>query len=144
MLAGERVSHVGVYYCVFSQSPNAAHHGKSKVCRLILSSAFVMSATDPWVDFEVCFPLSLCIPRTILIITSQTLKVNVRLNTVDRLKQIIVGFNDECWTMLSKSGKKQDLINRILHSLDEWRTSSNIEKWNKARSVLYQVRNSGM
>ncbi|KAH9982666.1 PINIT domain-containing protein [Lactifluus volemus] len=84
-----------------------------------------MSATDPWVDFE-------------------TLKVNVRLNTVDRLKQIIVGFNDECWTMLSKSGKKQDLINRILHSLDEWRTSSNIEKWNKARSVLYQVRNSGM
>ena len=103
-----------------------------------------MSATDPWVDFEVRFLFSLCIPRTILIIASQTLKVNVRLNTVDRLKQIIVGFNDECWTMLSKSGKKQDLIDRILKSLNEWRASSNIDKWNKARSVLYQVRNSGM
>ena len=46
--------------------------------------------------------------------------------------------------MLSKSGKKQDLIDRILNSLNEWRTSSNIDKWNKARSVLYQVRNSGV
>jgi E3 SUMO-protein ligase PIAS1 len=46
--------------------------------------------------------------------------------------------------MLSKSGKKQDLIDRILNSLNEWRASSNIDKWNKARSVLYQVRNSGM
>lgn len=68
----------------------------------------------------------------------------MRLNTVDRLKQIISGFNDECWSMLSKSGKKQDLIDRILHSLDEWRASSNTDKWNKARGVLYQVRSSGM
>ncbi|KAI9462377.1 PINIT domain-containing protein [Lactarius psammicola] len=84
-----------------------------------------MSTADPWGDFD-------------------TLKVNVRHNTVDRLKQIITGFNDECWTMLSKSGKKQDLIDRILSSLNEWRVSSNLDKWNKARSVLYQVRNSGM
>ncbi|KAI0001837.1 PINIT domain-containing protein [Russula vinacea] len=84
-----------------------------------------MSSVDPWADFE-------------------GLKVNVRLNTVDRLKQIISGFNDECWSMLSKSGKKQDLIDRILHALDEWRASSNIDKWNKARGVLYQVRSSGM
>ncbi|KAH9968782.1 PINIT domain-containing protein [Russula dissimulans] len=84
-----------------------------------------MSAVDPWSDFE-------------------GLKVNVRHNTVDRLKQIIAGFNDECWTMLSKSGKKQDLIDRILNSLSEWRASSNVDKWNRARGVLYQVRNSGM
>ena len=82
--------------------------------------------------------------RSSFIVILQNLKVNVRLNTVDRLKQIISGFNDECWTMLSKSGKKQDLIDRILHSLNEWRVSSNIDKWNKARGVLYQVRNSGM
>lgn len=79
-----------------------------------------------------------------LTIIPQTLRVNVRHNTVDRLKQIIAGFNDECWTMLSKSGKKQDLIDRILNALNEWRVSSNVDKWNKARSVLYQVRNSGM
>ncbi|KAI9445023.1 PINIT domain-containing protein [Lactarius indigo] len=84
-----------------------------------------MSAADPWGDFD-------------------TLKVNVRHNTVDRLKQIIAGFNDVCWTMLSKTGKKQDLIDRILSVLNEWRVSSNLDKWNKARSVLYQVRNSGI
>ncbi|KAI0307987.1 PINIT domain-containing protein [Multifurca ochricompacta] len=100
-----------------------------------------MSAVDPWGDYEVSLYSSL---YTLLIIIPQTLKVNVRHNTVDRLKQIIAGFNDECWTMLSKSGKKQDLIDRILNSLHEWRVSSNMDKWNKARSVLYQVRNSGM
>jgi E3 SUMO-protein ligase PIAS1 len=84
-----------------------------------------MSTVDPWGDFD-------------------TLKVSVRHNTVDRLKQIIAGFNDECWTMLSKSGKKQDLIDRILNALNDWHVSSNVDKWNKARSVLYQVRNSGM
>lgn len=46
--------------------------------------------------------------------------------------------------MLSKSGKKQELIDRIINSLNDWRVSSNVDKWNKARSVLYQVRNSGM
>jgi E3 SUMO-protein ligase PIAS1 len=102
-----------------------------------------MSAVDPWVDFEVGSS-SLLVPYTSLTIILQGLKVTVRLNTVDRLKQIISGFNDECWTMLSKSGKKQELIDRILHSLDEWRASTNIDKWNKARGVLYQVRNSGM
>ncbi|KAI0274831.1 PINIT domain-containing protein [Gloeopeniophorella convolvens] len=83
-----------------------------------------MSTADPWSDFE-------------------TLKVNVRHNTVDKLKSIITGFNDECWTMLSKSGKKQDLIDRIIIVLNEWRASTNLEQWNKARGVLYQVRNSG-
>ena len=46
--------------------------------------------------------------------------------------------------MLIKSGKKQDLIDRILRCLNEWRVSNNIDKWNKARVVLYEVRNSGM
>jgi E3 SUMO-protein ligase PIAS1 len=101
-----------------------------------------MSTVDPWGDFDVFLHTSVhwCHPDYY----SQTLKVNVRHNTVDRLKQIIAGFNDECWTMLSKSGKKQDLIDRILNALNEWRVSSNVDKWNKARSVLYQVRNSGM
>jgi E3 SUMO-protein ligase PIAS1 len=46
--------------------------------------------------------------------------------------------------MLSKSGKKQELIDRILNSLNDWRVSSNVDKWHKARNVLYQVRSSGM
>lgn len=103
-----------------------------------------MSAVDPWGDFEVSISFPFALPYTFLTVIHKNLKVNVRHHTVDRLKQIIAGFNDECWTMLSKTGKKQDLIDRILNALNEWRASSNIDKWNKARGVLYQVRNSGM
>ncbi|TFY82640.1 hypothetical protein EWM64_g1371 [Hericium alpestre] len=46
--------------------------------------------------------------------------------------------------MLSKSGKKQDLIDRIIHIITDWKMANNVEKWNKARAVFYQVRNSGM
>ncbi|KAI0048360.1 hypothetical protein FA95DRAFT_1558133 [Auriscalpium vulgare] len=84
-----------------------------------------MSATDPWSEFD-------------------TLRVTVRQNTVDRLKQIIAGFNEECWTILSKTGKKQDLIDRIIFHLDEWRNTNNVDKWNKARAIFHQVRTSGI
>ncbi|KAI0068256.1 hypothetical protein BV25DRAFT_1793319 [Artomyces pyxidatus] len=84
-----------------------------------------MASLDPWSDYE-------------------NLKVNVRHNTVDKLKQIISGLNEECWTAISKSGKKQELIDRIIDSLHGWRHTGNVEKWNKARAILYQVRASGL
>ncbi|KAJ3750483.1 PINIT domain-containing protein [Lentinula detonsa] len=83
-----------------------------------------MAANDPWLDFEV-------------------LRHNVKHNTVDRLKQILGGLNDECGTHFSKSGKKQEIIDRIVHTIDSWKQASNVEKWAKAKQVLYQVRNSG-
>ncbi|KIK70931.1 hypothetical protein GYMLUDRAFT_303330 [Collybiopsis luxurians FD-317 M1] len=83
-----------------------------------------MSANDVWADFEV-------------------LRHNVKLNTVDRLKQILGGFNDECGTHFSKSGKKQDIIDRIVHTIDSWKQANAVDKWLKAKSILYQVRNSG-
>lgn len=52
--------------------------------------------------------------------------------------------------MMSKSGKKQELIERITKQLDNYYDSRNTdyaratERWNLARGVLYQVRNSGM
>jgi E3 SUMO-protein ligase PIAS1 len=63
---------------------------------------------------------------------------------VDKLKQILTGFNDECSTTFFKSGKKQELIDRIVTQLDAWRQTNNSERWNKARAVIYQVRTSGM
>ncbi|EIN13799.1 hypothetical protein PUNSTDRAFT_95125 [Punctularia strigosozonata HHB-11173 SS5] len=83
-----------------------------------------MANHDPWWDFE-------------------TLRHNIKQNTVDRLKHIISGLNDECSTNISKTGKKQELIDRINGALDGWRQASHTEKWTKAKSVLYQVRNSG-
>lgn len=84
-----------------------------------------MATPDPFADFE-------------------SLKVVVKSNTVDRLKQILTGFNDECACVLSKSGKKQDLIDRIIRQLESWRLGHNGDKFTKARSVVYQVRNSGV
>lgn len=45
--------------------------------------------------------------------------------------------------MLSKSGKKQDLIDRITRELDTIRYSGQIEQWKRARAVLHRVRVSG-
>ncbi|GBE78006.1 PINIT domain-containing protein [Sparassis latifolia] len=74
----------------------------------------------------------------------ETSRHNVKLNTVDRLKQILTGFNEECQTNLTKSGKKQELIERITRELDQWRRTNNIDKWAKARVILNQVRTIGM
>ncbi|KAG8219763.1 E3 SUMO-protein ligase [Butyriboletus roseoflavus] len=84
-----------------------------------------MAANNAWTDFE-------------------NLRHTVKHNTVDKLKQILAGFNDQCHTVFVKSGKKQDLIDRIVHQMDAWRQSNNIEKWTKAQAILYQVRTSGM
>ncbi|KAH7916427.1 PINIT domain-containing protein, partial [Hygrophoropsis aurantiaca] len=84
-----------------------------------------MAANDPWAEFE-------------------TLRHAVRGNTVDRLKQILAGFNDQCSTLFHKTGKKQDLIDRIMSQLELWRQANNVDKWTKAQAVLHQVRTSGM
>lgn len=73
----------------------------------------------------------------------QGLQVVVRSNTVDRLKHIITGFNEECGTALSKSGKKQDLIERINRQLESWRMSQQADKFTKGKAVIHQVRTSG-
>ncbi|PCH33703.1 hypothetical protein WOLCODRAFT_135275 [Wolfiporia cocos MD-104 SS10] len=73
----------------------------------------------------------------------ESLRHNVKLNTVDRLKQILTGFNEECGANFTKSGKKQDLIDRITREMDHWRTTNNADKWAKGRNILNQVRTMG-
>ncbi|KIJ68507.1 hypothetical protein HYDPIDRAFT_146698 [Hydnomerulius pinastri MD-312] len=84
-----------------------------------------MAANDTWADFD-------------------NLRHTVRHNTVDKLKQILTGFNDQCQTVFHKSGKKQDLIDRIVGQMEAWRQANNVDKWTKAQAILYQVRNNGM
>jgi E3 SUMO-protein ligase PIAS1 len=74
----------------------------------------------------------------------QNIRHNIKNNTVDRLKQILAGFNEECGTHFAKSGKKQDIIDRICGVLDLWRNSLAEDRWNKAKAVVYQVRQTGM
>ncbi|KAI0695175.1 PINIT domain-containing protein [Cytidiella melzeri] len=82
-----------------------------------------MASADLWADFD-------------------TVRHNVKLNTVDRLKQIIISFNDQCGTNFTKSGKKQELIDRITRELDLWRRANSTEKWVKAKGILNQARGS--
>ncbi|KZT72828.1 hypothetical protein DAEQUDRAFT_743461 [Daedalea quercina L-15889] len=71
------------------------------------------------------------------------LRHNVKSNTVERLKQILSGFNEECHTNCTKSGKKQDLIDRITREMEQWRANNNVERWVKGRTIINQVRSTG-
>ncbi|KZT02638.1 uncharacterized protein LAESUDRAFT_729877 [Laetiporus sulphureus 93-53] len=84
-----------------------------------------MASSTVWSDFE-------------------TLRHSVKQNTVDRLKHILTGFNDECGTNLTKSGKKQELIDRITREMDNWSEQGNTERWTKAKAILDQVRMTGV
>jgi len=74
----------------------------------------------------------------------QQIRHNIKNNTVDRLKQILSGLNEECSTHFSKSGKKQDIIDRISVTLDSWHAGNAEDKFLKAKAIIYQVRNTGM
>ncbi|KAF8807349.1 hypothetical protein BYT27DRAFT_7164840 [Phlegmacium glaucopus] len=84
-----------------------------------------MANSDAWLDFE-------------------AIRHNIKNNTVDRLKHILSGLNEECGMHFAKSGKKQEIIDRIVTVLDTWRSTSQEEKWIKAKAVIYQVRNTGI
>ncbi|KAJ8514698.1 hypothetical protein ONZ45_g7791 [Pleurotus djamor] len=83
-----------------------------------------MASADVWTDFE-------------------TTRTSVRYNTVDKLKQIINGLNEQCHAHLSKSGKKQELIDRIWGLFDSWRAGNTQDRWLKAKNVLHQLRENG-
>ncbi|KXN90079.1 E3 SUMO-protein ligase pli1 [Leucoagaricus sp. SymC.cos] len=83
-----------------------------------------MASTDPWSDFD-------------------AIRHNIKHNTVDKLKQILTGLNDECGTHHARSGKKQDIIDRVTSSLDHWRNANAEDKWSKAKAVIAQVRTTG-
>ena len=74
----------------------------------------------------------------------QQVRHTIKNNTVDKLKQILSGFNEECATHVSKTGKKQEVIDRIVAILDHWRTQNMEDKWTKAKAVIFQVRNTGL
>jgi E3 SUMO-protein ligase PIAS1 len=68
----------------------------------------------------------------------------VKNNTVDRLKHIATGLNEQCAAHIVKSGKKQDLIDRIVARMESWRRNNQYDKWTKARQIFNQVRDNGV
>ncbi|GJJ13896.1 hypothetical protein Clacol_008153 [Clathrus columnatus] len=70
-------------------------------------------------------------------------KNRLRFNTVAKLQTIITGWGEQCRALLTKSGRKQDLVDRMIRQLDQWKEQNNIDKWLKAKAVLDQVRETG-
>ncbi|KAF5385229.1 hypothetical protein D9615_001478 [Tricholomella constricta] len=84
-----------------------------------------MTSTGLWSDFD-------------------AIRHTIKNNTVDRLKQILSGFNEECSTHMAKTGKKQDVIDRIVAVLDNWRAQNMEDRWVKGKAIITQVRNTGI
>lgn len=103
-----------------------------------------MASADPWAEFDVRPSAFLPIRATALTPMFQILRHNVKHNTVDKLKQILAGLNDECAVYLPRTGKKQEIIDRIVSTLDNWKAQNYQDKWVKARSILHQVRTYGV
>lgn len=103
-----------------------------------------MSVAHPWDTFEACLS-----PFCLIQLNSTDLRANqaeknlLRLNTVAKLQTIINGWSAQCRVMLTKSGKKQDLIDRMMRQLDQWKEQNNVDKWLKAKAVLDQVKETG-
>lgn len=74
----------------------------------------------------------------------QQIRHTIKNHTVDKLKQILSGLNEECGTHFSKSGRKQEIIDRIVSVFDSWRVSNIEAKWNIAKAIVLQVRTNGM
>ncbi|KAH8835711.1 PINIT domain-containing protein [Flagelloscypha sp. PMI_526] len=63
--------------------------------------------------------------------------------TVERLKHVMQGLNDECHARLSKTGKKQELIDRIQSQMADWRNRNATAAWASAKTVINHVRQHG-
>jgi E3 SUMO-protein ligase PIAS1 len=75
--------------------------------------------------------------------TSQNEMLILPRNTVDKLRHIISGLNEQTSAGISKTGKKQDLIDRVRQVCNMWKTYGNADKWRKAKVILAQVRQNG-
>jgi len=73
----------------------------------------------------------------------QQIRHSIRMNTVDKLKHIIQGINEECHQQLAKSGRKQEIIERIEAFLDTLYARVGTDQYTKVKDVILQVRTKG-
>ncbi|KAJ7246888.1 PINIT domain-containing protein [Mycena haematopus] len=60
--------------------------------------------------------------------------------TAVALKQIIVSLNLECDTRMIRSGKKQDLVDRLRAQFATWKAANNVAKWKTAKAIIDEFR----
>ena len=148
----DRVRYVKGTYCICL--PGGSHAPDSELQHLYLLSyhlhpiqyalhlswrARMFGQTLRWVSARGPI-VPIWLRRLIPLARQQTLRHNVKDNKIDQLKQILSAFNKECGTNHTKTGRKQDLVDKITRSLDEFRQESNQERWSQAKAIMDRVR----
>ena len=72
-----------------------------------------------------------------------SLKSRIHGYTVDRLKGIIQGINDTCGGSLSRTGKKQDLVSKIVALFSTWEGNADSVSLVRARHLLDHMDENG-
>ncbi|KAJ7446598.1 PINIT domain-containing protein [Mycena latifolia] len=60
--------------------------------------------------------------------------------TIAELKHIILSLNNECGTHMTRSGKKQDLVDRLCLQLGAWKSNNNMARWMTAKTIMDQFK----
>ncbi|KAJ7689980.1 PINIT domain-containing protein [Mycena rosella] len=60
--------------------------------------------------------------------------------TVADLKHIIISINNECGGHIIRSGKKQDLIDRLCTQFGAWKSNNNVAKWTTTKAIIGQLK----
>ncbi|KAJ7021311.1 PINIT domain-containing protein [Mycena alexandri] len=56
------------------------------------------------------------------------------------LKQIIITLNTECGTHMARSGKKQDLVDRLRSQFSSWKSTNSVARWRTAKAIIDAVK----
>ncbi|KAJ7093396.1 PINIT domain-containing protein [Mycena belliarum] len=56
--------------------------------------------------------------------------------TVADLKQIILSINNQCGTHMIRSGRKQELVDRLSMQLGAWKSNNDFAKWMAAKPII--------
>ncbi|KAK7059967.1 E3 SUMO-protein ligase pli1 [Favolaschia claudopus] len=56
------------------------------------------------------------------------------------LKQIIISLNTECGTHMLRSGRKQELVDRLRDQFATWKRTNNVASWKRAKGLIDAIR----
>jgi E3 SUMO-protein ligase PIAS1 len=56
------------------------------------------------------------------------------------LKQIILAINTRCGTNMIRSGRKQDLVDRLRGQFATWKNTNNVATWKTAMAIIDGIR----
>jgi len=97
-----------------------------------------LSMAEGWGDLEVSRNTQIDWENILLMcgFALQSVLASLRHNTVLQLQQIIKGLSENGIASLTKTGRKQELIDRISTVVHDIQRDGRLDKWQKARNIL--------